>query len=106
MNLTGQKKQILDMLSEAGDEGVTNRDLNLVAFRYSARIDDLKKKGFDIRSKRVKGSLWRFILVRPVLVTPQAPKPPPGKPTGPAQQSLFEITHFGEATLYAPKEQT
>ena len=48
-----QKDRILDLLRRR--EFVTNAELNEVAFRYSARIHELRAEGHDIRWAAVKG---------------------------------------------------
>lgn len=58
-----QRERILKMLEDAGDEGVTNLKLNTVAFRYGGRLHELREDGYRIRSKHVKGSVWKFTLL-------------------------------------------
>lgn len=48
-----QKDRILDLLRRR--EFVTNAELNQVAFRYSARIHELRAEGHNIRWAAVKG---------------------------------------------------
>lgn len=48
-----QKERILQLLRSS--EHVTNRDLNEIAFRYSARISELRDEGHAIRWEQVKG---------------------------------------------------
>lgn len=55
-----QTARILKLLQT--EHGVTNHQLNRIAFRYSARIADLRNEGWDILSIHEKGSLWRFVL--------------------------------------------
>lgn len=57
-----QSEKILDLLEKAGDKGVTNYTLNKIAFRYGARIHELRKQGYLISSLRVSESLWKFVL--------------------------------------------
>lgn len=46
-----KKQLILHKLMGAGDEGVHSFDLvHVGGFRYSARVNDLKKQGFNILS--------------------------------------------------------
>lgn len=49
-----QKERILQLLRTG--EGVTNRELNDIAFRYSARISELRDEGHAIRWEQVKGT--------------------------------------------------
>ena len=39
---------------------VTNRELNRICFRYSARLKDLRDEGHIIVSNHVKDGLWEF----------------------------------------------
>lgn len=56
-----QQEKILELL-EKHPKGVTNFDLNKIAFRYSARIKDLREQGYDISATHIKGSEWSFRL--------------------------------------------
>ncbi|MCO4274295.1 helix-turn-helix domain-containing protein [Pseudarthrobacter sp. HLT3-5] len=55
-----QTARILKLLKAKGE--ATNHELNRIAFRYSARIADLRVEGWNILSIREKGGLWRFVL--------------------------------------------
>lgn len=57
-----QKEKIYNLLSQAGNVGVSNYDLNNICFRYGARIQELRQEGYNIESKKVVGSMWKFIL--------------------------------------------
>lgn len=56
-----QTARILRMFKERGE--LTNRELNLVCYRYGARIHELRREGHKIISLHEKDSLWRFIYV-------------------------------------------
>lgn len=57
-----QVEKILQLLKEAGDKGVTNIQLNEIAFRYSARLNDLRRDGYKIQATHIKDSIWKFTL--------------------------------------------
>jgi len=58
-----QKYKILAMLAAAQPDGVTNAKLNdNVCFRYSARIYDLRRDGFEIEQHHINQGLWVFVL--------------------------------------------
>lgn len=57
-----QAERILDLLERAGDKGVSNRTLNAVCFRYSARLKELRDQGYQISTAHIKESLFRFVL--------------------------------------------
>lgn len=79
------KKEItLRMLTEAGSEGVTNRQLNDAGiYRYSARIKELRFAGHDILTRRAVGGKFIFILRggEPPLPAAEKPGPSPGSAT-------------------------
>lgn len=58
-----QKQRILDLLRHCPN-GVTSRDLNKIAYRYSARIMELRRDGHVIEVSRIKDGLFRFKLVQ------------------------------------------
>jgi hypothetical protein len=53
---------ILRLLKEAGPAGVTNQKLTEVSMRFGARIYELRKEGYDIKTKNEKRGVFRFIL--------------------------------------------
>ncbi len=58
-----QKQRILNALNKGS---LTSRDMvNMNIFRYSARINDLRNEGYNIRCIRLKGSLFYYYLIRP-----------------------------------------
>lgn len=75
---TPQTRIILSLLRKAGRQGLTGTELldAGVKPRYSARIESLRKEGCEIRTDRVRASLFRYTLVS----TPPHLLPPP-KPT-------------------------
>jgi hypothetical protein len=57
-----QAEKILAALEKAGDYGVTNVTLNRIAFRYSARLHELRKQGCLISTLYISPGLTRFVL--------------------------------------------
>lgn len=56
--ITGQRKKILDRLAQGP---VTNIELAAICFRYSARIHELRKAGYDIQTyyqDKSSGTCW------------------------------------------------
>lgn len=54
-----QAQKILEILQLKGT--VTNAELNdRVCFRYGARIHELRRLGYVIRTTRIKQGLWTF----------------------------------------------
>lgn len=62
MSTLTQKEKILLKLQDHGEDGVSNYELFDIAFRYPARINELRRDGYNIQSVHVAGSQWRFIL--------------------------------------------
>ena len=58
-----QREKILQLLEDRQEAGVTNIELNEIAFRYGARLAELRKEGYRIRSQHIKGAIWRFTLL-------------------------------------------
>jgi hypothetical protein len=54
-----QTARILNLLKNQGK--ATNRELNVICFRYGARILDLRNEGHIIVSNHIKDGLWEFI---------------------------------------------
>src|ERR1051326_269002 len=44
------KQKVLDALRKAGSAGMSNTELNEICFRYGARIFDLRREGYQIKS--------------------------------------------------------
>ena len=58
-----QRERILYLLRSRGPVGATNVELNAICFRYGARIFELRKAGFDIKTRREGETEFRFVLV-------------------------------------------
>lgn len=57
-----QKEKILRLL-QANPDGVTNYQLNEIAFRYGAIKFILCQEGYDIENVHIKDSLWIMVLM-------------------------------------------
>ena len=94
---------VLRLLRAAGARGVTTSDLLVagVGSRYSARLLELRERGYTITSERERQGQWRYRLIREPggaaaeqLEAPAAPastrrrRRPPA--TSPAQIGLFD----------------
>lgn len=58
--LSRQCETILAMLRERPRSNV---ELNAIAYRFSARIFELRRAGFRIKSTRLEDGVWSFELV-------------------------------------------
>lgn len=61
-----QRERILNVLEDRGPAGVLNIELNNIAFRYGARLKELRDDGYRIRTSHVKKSVFRFTLLEAV----------------------------------------
>lgn len=59
-----QTERILRLLKRRGKFGASNRELNSICFRYSARIHELRKEGHHIEGERDRAGLFRYYLTR------------------------------------------
>lgn len=59
-----QGVRIIRALKQAGNHGITSRDMiNMGIFKYSSRIAELRKDGWNIQATHIKDSLWQYNLV-------------------------------------------
>lgn len=59
-----QTERILRLLKRRGSFGASNRELNSICFRYSARIKELREDLYVIETMRDSAGLFRYILKR------------------------------------------
>lgn len=60
-----QADRILEILRNAGDQGVSNYELMKVSYQYPARLHTLRhKQGHEIEAKHVKDTEWRITLIK------------------------------------------
>jgi len=57
-----QTERIIRLLKRRGTFGASSRELNTIAFRYSARIGELRGDGYNIRTMRDSAGSFRYIL--------------------------------------------
>lgn len=57
-----QSEKILEVLEKAGDYGVTNVTLNRIAFRYAARLHELRREGYLVSTLYIAPGLFRYVL--------------------------------------------
>lgn len=56
-------ERVFEKLRKAGKGGVSNGELNKITFRYGAVICELRKDGYDIRTKKVgKNGLFIYYM--------------------------------------------
>lgn len=57
-----QRSMVLDALKKARSAGVVNVELNRICFRYGARLFELRRMGYSIKTTREAGRVFRFTL--------------------------------------------
>jgi hypothetical protein len=62
-----QKERIHELLKSNGSEWTDMQELNRIAFRYSARLADLRADGIEIESRH-EGSHWWYRLKAPPVI--------------------------------------
>lgn len=50
------------MLRDAGEEGVTNKELNEICLRYGARLNELYSMGYKIDKELISNGVYRYVL--------------------------------------------
>ena len=60
--IPSQLEKILNRLKEAGEEGVTNSELSRISLQYSARLMELRLKGYVIETIPLKNGVYKYIL--------------------------------------------
>lgn len=95
---------VLKALRAAGHRGATNEELLRtpnVPSRYSARIEELRSVGCDIRAEKIGRWQWRFTLLHEpdgLLPAPKAAHPAPAAvAAAPVAQLELEHVEVGHA---------
>ena len=60
--IPSQLVKLIKALKAAGEEGLTNIELNKICLRYDSRLSDLRRKGFVIDTESMGRSLYRYYL--------------------------------------------
>ena len=58
-----QRDEILSFLEARGPDGATNAELNEIGFRYGARLWELRRMGWRIRTESLGDGLYKFTLL-------------------------------------------
>jgi hypothetical protein len=97
-----QQQDVIRMLEQAGPEGVTSNQFYAACLpRFSARIHELRNKGFDIRKEPVEQGHFRYTLHRGQSRAPgETLRDGPGHPPAGASiqavpEPLFEVDEDG-----------
>ena len=60
--IPSQTEKIINLLKEAGADGVTNIQLAEITFKYDARISELRMKGYIIETVYIGKSVYKYVL--------------------------------------------
>ncbi len=60
--IPSQIEKIITLLKNAGEEGVTNTELSKISLQYSARLMELRLKGFVIETIAIKNGVYKYVL--------------------------------------------
>ena len=61
--LATQREKIIQMLIDAGDDGVTNIEMSFVSLRYGGHINELYRQGYKIKKMNLGGGVFRYWLI-------------------------------------------
>ncbi|HSW76022.1 MAG TPA: hypothetical protein VLG50_03195, partial [Candidatus Saccharimonadales bacterium] len=60
--IPSQKQKIVQLLRDAGAEGITNAELAKICLQYNSRLSELSKEGYVIETIHVKDGLYKYVL--------------------------------------------
>lgn len=61
--LATQRQKIIQMLRDAGDEGVTNTEMAVVSLRYGGHINEMGRQGYKYKKMNLGGGVFRYWLL-------------------------------------------
>lgn len=114
-----QQETVIEMLEQAGAEGVTSNQFYAACLpRFSARIHELRNKGLDIRKEPIQNGHFRYTLHREHSIAPgETLRDGAGRSVGQSQQAdvpsseesavpepLFEVDEDGPSGPVNPYE--
>jgi hypothetical protein len=62
--IPSQTEKIINLLRNAGADGVTNIELAEVSLKYDARISELRRKGFIIETIYISSGVYKYVLIK------------------------------------------
>jgi hypothetical protein len=69
-----QHEKILQLLRNAGSKGVTNVELQKIASRFNARIQEMYVEGYKIETEQFDSGITRYTLISEPKVKNRKPK--------------------------------
>lgn len=61
--IPNQREKILNLLRNAGEKGITNKQFQDVCIRWDARVRELYQQGYVIKNESLGNGLYKYILV-------------------------------------------
>lgn len=61
--LATQREKIIQMLIDAGDEGVTNVEMAVVSLRYGGHINEMYRQGYKMKKMNLGSGVFRYWLI-------------------------------------------
>jgi hypothetical protein len=62
--IPSQSERIINLLKEAGADGVTNHQLSKISLKYDSRISELRMRGYEIETTHEKKGVYRYFLIK------------------------------------------
>jgi hypothetical protein len=62
--IPSQTERIINLLKEAGADGVTNHELSKISLKYDSRISELRMRGYDIETTHEKKGVYKYFLIK------------------------------------------
>jgi len=62
--IPSQAERIINLLKEAGADGVTNHQLSKISLKYDSRISELRMRGYEIETTHEKKGVYRYFLIK------------------------------------------
>jgi hypothetical protein len=59
-----QAERIINLLKEAGADGVSNIELSKISLKYDARICELRMQGYEIETTHEKKGVYKYFLIK------------------------------------------
>jgi len=60
--IPSQTERIINLLKEAGADGVTNHELSKISLKYDSRISELRMRGYEIETTHKKKGVYKYVL--------------------------------------------
>lgn len=62
--IPSQAERIINLLKEAGADGVSNIELSKISLKYDSRISELRMRGYEIETTHKKKGVYKYFLIK------------------------------------------